>query len=81
MDNGKPAIKNMKPKKEFRSSILSKLEAAFAELASGIKENRFKSSLKRASKLLANDLYVKKKKEKKQKKGKKKTEVPEGLMM
>jgi hypothetical protein len=81
MDNGKPAIKNINPKKEFRNTILTKLESAFAELGAGIKEKRFRSAIKRASKLLASDLYVKTKKVKKQKKGKKKSEVPEGLMM
>lgn len=51
-------------KKEFRKTISAKLESCLLELQGGIKEKKFKAAIKRASKLLANDLFVKQKKKK-----------------
>jgi hypothetical protein len=51
-------------KKEFRKIISSKLESSLLELQSDLKEKKFKAAIKRASKLLANDLFVKQKKKK-----------------
>lgn len=48
-----------KGKKEYRKMIAAKIEAAFFDLRSGIKEKKFRAAIKRASKLLANDLYIK----------------------
>ena len=51
-------------KKEFRKIISSKLESSLLELQKDLKEKKFKAAIKRASKLLANDLFVKQKKKK-----------------
>lgn len=53
-----------KEKKELRRSIAAKLESSLGEFRTEIKEKRFKAAIKRASKLLANDLSVKNKKKK-----------------
>ena len=44
---------------------IGRREAAFFDLKAGVKEKKFKAAIKRASKLLANDLYVKPDKKKK----------------
>ena len=49
-------------KKEFRKTISTKLESSLVEFQNDIKEKKFKAAVKRASKLLANDLFVKQKK-------------------
>jgi hypothetical protein len=51
-------------KKEFRRSISSKLESSLEGFQNEIKDKKFKAAIKRASKLLANDLFVKQKKKK-----------------
>ena len=51
-------------KKEFRKVISSKLESSLLDLQSDLKEKKLKAAIKRASKLLANDLFVKQKKKK-----------------
>ena len=51
-------------KKEFRKIISAKLESSLLELQNDLKEKKFKAAIKRASKLLANDLFVKQKKKK-----------------
>ena len=51
-------------KKEFRKMISAKLEANLLEFQNGLKEKKFKAAIKRASKLLANDLFVKQKNKK-----------------
>ena len=48
-------------KKEFRKMISAKLETNLLEFQNGLKEKKFKAAIKRASKLLANDLFVKQK--------------------
>jgi len=50
--------------KEFRKTISAKLESSLVEFQNDIKEKRFKAAVKRASKLLANDLFIKQKKKK-----------------
>lgn len=47
--------------------LASRIETALQEFHSGIKEKKFKAAVKRASKLLANDLYLKNKKDKSRK--------------
>ena len=51
-------------KKEFRKIISSKLESSLLEFQNDLKEKKFKAAIKRASKLLANDLFVKQKRKK-----------------
>ena len=51
-------------KKEFRKTISAKLESSLVEFQNDIKEKKFKAAVKRASKLLANDLFIKQKKKK-----------------
>jgi len=51
-------------KKEFRKLISVKLESGLLELQDDYKEKKFKAAIKRASKLLANDLFSKQKKKK-----------------
>jgi hypothetical protein len=51
-------------KKEFRKTISAKLESSLVEFRNDLKEKKFKAAVKRASKLLANDLFVKQKKKK-----------------
>ena len=65
-----------KDKKEFRRTLTARLQTALADLQNGSKEKKFKSAIKRAGKLLANDLYTKSKKDKK-KKDKEPVETPE----
>ncbi len=70
MDNLNGTDKPKNSRKEFRKGLEAKLEETFQELQSHVKEKKFKAAVKRASKLLANDLFVKTKKEKKNKKSK-----------
>jgi len=51
-------------KKDFRKKISTKLESSLVEFQNDFKEKKFKAAVKRASKLLANDLFVKQKKKK-----------------
>jgi len=51
-------------KKEFRKIMSSKLESSLLEFQNDLKEKKFKAAIKRASKLLANDLFVKQKRKK-----------------
>ena len=67
MDNTMSTTTGKKAKKELRKTISTKLETSLFELQNGTKENKFKAAIKRASKLLANDLFVKSQKEKKKK--------------
>ena len=64
MDNTNGVSTGKKGKKELRKTIAAKLESSLSELRAGIKEKKFTAAVKRASKLLANDLYVKAKKNK-----------------
>ncbi len=64
MDNTNGVSTGKKGKKELRKTIAAKLESSLDELRAGIKEKKFTAAVKRASKLLANDLYVKTKKNK-----------------
>ena len=61
MDNNSTGKRS---KKEFRKIISAKLESSLLELQSDLKEKKFKAAIKRSSKLLANDLFVKQKKKK-----------------
>ena len=53
-----------KARKDFRRMISSRLSASLLDLKEDIKEKKYNAAIKRASKLLANDLFVKTKKEK-----------------
>ena len=70
MDNTNGTVSGKKNKKEFRREICAKLETSLVELQSGVKEKKFKAAIKRAGKLLANDLFVKNKKNKQKKEAK-----------
>ena len=61
MDNSSTGKRS---KKEFRKVISSKLESSLLSFQNDLKEKKFKAAIKRASKLLANDLFVKQKKKK-----------------
>ena len=61
MDNSSTGKRS---KKEFRKVISSKLESSLLGFQNDLKEKKFKAAIKRASKLLANDLFVKQKKKK-----------------
>ena len=62
MDNAINNAMGKGSKKEFRKTISAKLESSLVEFQNDIKEKKFKAAVKRASKLLANDLFVKQKK-------------------
>jgi hypothetical protein len=62
MDNTNGVSTGKKGKKELRRTIAAKLEASLEEFRAGLKEKKFKAAVKRASKLLANDLFVRTKK-------------------
>jgi len=64
MDNAIDNTTGKRSKKEFRKMISSKLESSLLEFQNDLKEKKFKAAIKRASKLLANDLFVKQKKKK-----------------
>ena len=64
MDNAIGNSTGKKSKKEFRKVISAKLESSLLELQNDMKEKKFKAAIKRASKLLANDLFAKQKKKK-----------------
>ena len=64
MDNNMDNTRVKSSKKEFRKTISTKLESSLVGFQNEIKEKKFKAAIKRASKLLANDLYVKSKKKK-----------------
>ena len=64
MDNANGANTAKKTRKDFRRTVASRIETALQDLRPEMKEKKFKAAVKRASKLLANDLYVKNRKEK-----------------
>jgi len=64
MDNANGTSTGKKGKKELRKTIAAKLESSLDELRAGLKEKKYKAAIKRASKLLANDLFVRSKKNK-----------------
>ena len=64
MDNAVNNTTGKRSKKEFRKTISAKLESSLVEFQNGIKEKKFTAAVKRASKLLANDLFAKQKKTK-----------------
>ena len=70
MDNLNGTDNPKNSRKEFRKTLATKLEEAFQEFKNGVKEKKFKAAVKRASKLLANDLFLKTKKERKKKQSK-----------
>ena len=74
MDNTNGTASTKKNRKEFRRMITAKLETSLCELQSGVKEKKFKAAVKRAGKLLANDLFLKNRKDK-PKKGEKNNAV------
>lgn len=59
MDNTNGTVTVKKNRKEFRRMISAKLETSLQEFQNHVKEKKFKAAVKRAGKLLANDLYVK----------------------
>ena len=64
MDNANGVSTAKKTRKDFRRTVASRIETALKDLRPDMKEKKFKSAVKRASKLLANDLYVKNRKDK-----------------
>ena len=64
MDNANGTTSGKKNKKEFRKVICGKLESSLSEFQNGTKDKKFKAAIKRASKLLASDLFTKKEKNK-----------------
>lgn len=64
MENINASSNGKKGRKDFRKVIAAKLEGGLEEFRGELKEKKFKAAIKRASKLLANDLYVKAKKKK-----------------
>ena len=64
MDNLPDLTTGKKGRKDFRKTIAAKLESSLVDFRGDLKEKKFKAAIKRASKLLANDLYVKAKKNK-----------------
>lgn len=64
MDNVNGVSAGKKGRKEFRRTIAAKLESSLDEFRNGLTEKKFKAAIKRASKLLSNDLYVTAKKNK-----------------
>ena len=79
MDNTNGTMSAKKKKKEFRKMISAKLETSLFELQSGVKEKKFKAAVKRAGKLLANDLFVKNKKDKQKKEEKNEALIAESI--
>jgi hypothetical protein len=79
MDNTNGTVAVKKNRKEFRRMISAKLETSLQEFQSQVKEKKFKAAVKRAGKLLANDLYVKNKKEKNKKEEKTNTVAAEAI--
>ena len=64
MDNVIDNAMSKGSKKEFRKTISAKLESSLVEFQNDVKEKKFKAAVKRASKLLASDLFTKQKKKK-----------------
>ncbi|HEY5968526.1 MAG TPA: hypothetical protein VIU35_11155 [Chitinophagaceae bacterium] len=64
MDTAMDNTTGKRSKKEFRKIMSSKLESSLLEFQNDLKEKKFKAAIKRASKLLANDLFVKQKRKK-----------------
>ena len=64
MDTAIDNTTGKRSKKEFRKIMSSKLESSLLEFQNDLKEKKFKAAIKRASKLLANDLFVNQKKKK-----------------
>lgn len=64
MDNTNGTAATKRTRKDFRKLVAARIETALQDLQNDMKEKKFKAAVKRASKLLANDLYVKNKKDK-----------------
>lgn len=64
MDTAMDSTTGKRSKKEFRKTISAKLESSLVEFQNDIKEKKFRAAVKRASKLLANDLFIKQRKKK-----------------
>lgn len=79
MDNNNGTVVGKTNRKEFRRMISAKLETSLVEFQHHIKEKKFKAAVKRAGKLLANDLFVKNKKEKNKKEEKNNAVVAESI--
>ncbi|HJS55895.1 MAG TPA: hypothetical protein VJ765_15185 [Chitinophagaceae bacterium] len=79
MDTAIENTTGKRAKKDFRTMISARLETTFLDLKSNLKEKKFKAAVKRASKLLANDLFTKSRKEKNNKKEKNYTVVAENI--
>ena len=79
MDNTNGTVAGKQNRKEFRRVISAKLETCLVEFQNQVKEKKFKAAIKRAAKLLANDLYVKNKKEKNKKEEKADALVAESI--
>jgi len=79
MDNANGTISAKKNKKEFRKMITAKLESSLSELQSDVKEKKFRAAVKRAGKLLSNDLFVKNRKDRQKKEENKDSLVAENI--
>ena len=67
MDNTNGTVAVKKNRKEFRRMLSARLATSLMEFQNDVKEKKFKAAIKRAGKLLANDLYVKNRKVKNKK--------------
>ena len=67
IDNTNGTAATKRTRKDFRKLVAARIETALQDMQGDIKEKKFKAAVKRASKLLANDLYVKNKKDKSKK--------------
>ena len=67
MDNTNGTVAVKKNRKEFRRMLSARLATSLMEFQNDVKEKKFKAAVKRAGKLLANDLYVKNRKVKNKK--------------
>ena len=79
MDNTNGTVAVKKNRKEFRRMLSAKLETSLQEFQNHVKEKKFRAAIKRAGKLLANDLYVKNKKEKNKKEEKSRPVAAEAI--
>ncbi len=79
MDNTNGTVAGKQNRKEFRRVVSAKLETCLVEFQNQVKEKKFRAAIKRAAKLLANDLYVKNKKEKNKKEEKADALVAEAI--
>ena len=79
MDNTNGTAAGKTNRKEFRRIISAKLETSLVEFQHHIKDKKFKAAIKRAGKLLANDLFVKNRKEKNKKEEKNNAVMAESI--